>query len=486
VQADEGGRFRVDLGSFSANSEPQELHISCDEEKLVIPNIVIGDVWLLSGQSNMELWLSRTAHNYPDAILDNDPLLRQFAIPQHPKFDAPADPLDMGEAHWRPLNKRYAPDFSAVGYFLGKRLRQAYDVPIGLLAAAVGGTPIAAWLSRPVAESLGVDMSEVAQCADPAYVSELEQSEAAANAAYMDSLNLADLGLRGEWASPSYDDNDWDFAELTDEVIGSGAHWYRKTISVPKTMAGVKAEIYLGTAIDMDEIFINGEKVGTTYYRYPPRKYTFIMPKDQVTIAVRLLTFGGVGEFTPGKNRFIATARGTIALDGPWRTRTGALVDNAPPTTFVRNLPTGLYNGMIAPLRDVKLRGVAWYQGESDGGSPAGYGDKLSALVTSWREFFGDDKLPFVIQQLAHWGYTGPGGSDAAHLNRWEQLRQEQKQVLALPYVGLAAGYDVGEWNDLHPQGKQIVGERMARLAQRLAYHESLPLNMFEQFHFED
>jgi sialate O-acetylesterase len=482
TQCDKEGRFSATLGSFSANSRPQSLKITSGEDTLTISNIVIGDVWLLAGQSNMELWLSRTAHNYPDSITDDDPLIRQFAVPQVPKFDGPRDSLDLSESQWQELSERTAPGFSAVGYFLAKQLRKRYEVPVGLIATAVGGTPIAAWLNGEVAAASGIDLTVAKQCADSSYVANMEKSESAATAAYMENLNNSDLGLSGNWAAPEYDASDWESAELTDYALGSGSHWYRKTIPVPADLGDTKAEIYLGTAIDMDEIFINGDKVGTTYYRYPPRLYSFILPKDTVTIAVRLLAFSGGGEFTPGKNRFIATELGTLSLDGPWRRRTGALVDNAPSTTFIRNYPTGLYNGMIAPLAGIQLRGIAWYQGESDTGNPAGYSERLAALITSWRELFDDSELPFLIQQLAHWDHTGPGGSDAEHQNRWEQLRLEQKRVLELPYVGLSGGYDVGEWNDLHPQGKQIVGERLARLAQRLAYREKLPPNMFEQF----
>ena len=485
--ANEAGEWQVDLGTFAASSTPHSLTITAtfngETEQVEVHDIVIGDVWLLSGQSNMELWLSRTAHNYPDVMNTSDPLLRQVAIPQNPKFDGPLSTLTMASTNWKPFDPLTAPDFSAVGYFFGAKLRSRYHVPIGLVAAAVGGTPISAWLPRAELDRLGIDCSESDKLANPEYVTGLTVKETLANETYHGELNSSDLGLSEHWADPNYDDSSWELAELTDFAKGSGAHWYRKTISVPENLADRDAQIFLGTAIDMDTVYVNGDNIGTTYYRYPPRNYSFTMPSGTMTIAIRLLTFDGGGEFTPGKNRFIATDRGTISLDGPWKTKTGVIVGNAPVQTRLVNFPSGLYNGMIAPLKGTEIKGVAWYQGESNTGSPEHYGEYLKALIQSWRAQFSNANLPFLIQQVAHWDHTGPGGPDPSHQPNWEALRSEQKQALDLPNVGLSAGYDVGEWNDLHPQGKQIVGERLARLAYRLGYGELLPPNMFEQYH---
>jgi len=485
-QADEAGVWAVELGVFPANASPAELVVTAasggEVDTVTIHDVVVGDVWLLSGQSNMQLWLSRTAHNFPDVMDKSDNLLRIIDIPQEVKLDGPRLPLEMDPASWKAFNPKTAPDFSAVGYFFGSKLRERYDVPIGLIATAVGGTPIASWLSRDELDKLGVDCSETDKYADNAGANQLLKSEQKATDKYQKAMDKADLGLSENWAAPNYDDSGWETAKLTDFAPGAGVHWYRKTLAVPPTLACREAQIYLGTAIDRDTVYINGEPIGTTYYAYPPRVYSFTMPKGSITIAIRLITYGNGGEFAPGKNHFIGTDNGTLSLDGPWKRRVGVIVDKAPPQTRFFNYATSLYNGMIAPLRGTQIKGVAWYQGESDAGNPDVYGAKLKTLITSWRELFADTKLPFLIQQLAHWDHTGPGGSDAQHHRNWETLRNQQKTALDLPNVGLAAGYDVGEWNDLHPQGKRIVGERLARLATRIAYHESLPPNMFEQY----
>jgi len=488
TSADSNGNWQVDLGSFSASSKPYELRTSVQAretvETHVVHDIVIGDVWLLSGQSNMELWLGRTAHNYPDVMSKSDNLLRLVKIPQEPKFHGPRSPYDLSPTSWVTFNPETAPDISSVGYFFARKLRERYGIPIGLVATAVGGTPIAAWLSRSTLESLGIDYRDTDKFADDVVREETVKQDLLNTEAYQKTLDDADEGLRNNWADSNFDDSDWQLAELTDFAAGSGAHWYRKTLPVPAHMAGRSADIYLGTAIDLDTVYINGKEIGTTYYRYPPRNYSFVLPADQITIAIRLVAYNGGGEFTPGKNRFIATDNGTFSLDGPWKRKTGCLVPNAPAATVnLLNLPAGLFNGMIAPLSGLQIKGVAWYQGESDTGEPTNYGQKLNALITSWREFFNDAKLPFLIQQLANWDYIGPGGADEQHHRNWEMLRNQQKVPLELENVGLSAGYDIGEWNDLHPQGKQIVGERLARLAYRIAYGELLPPNMFEQYH---
>jgi len=480
------GNWQTDLGTFPANSNPQQLRIVCAtpekiEERLV-NDIVVGDVWLLSGQSNMELWLSRTAHNYPEVMAQTDDLLRNISIPQIPAYAGPITPTELSACEWKTFSPESAADFSAVGYFFARQLRARYGVPIGLIATAVGGSPIAAWLPRAELDRLGIDHYDADKFANPDAVTQLAAQEQAAITDYQQGLDRADQGLTEHWAASSYDDSDWNQAELTDYAAGSGAHWYRKTLEVPPYMAGRKAEMFLGTAIDLDTIYINGKEIGTTYYRYPPRNYSFTLPEGSITIAIRLVAFSGGGEFTPGKNRFIATDNGIIDLAGPWKYRTGCLVENAPTQTPLFNISTGLYNGLIAPLHGIQIKGIAWYQGETDGGDPGEYGTKLIALINTWRKVFDNPDMPFLVQQLAHWDYTGPGGPDEHHHPNWETLRTQQKVALQLPNVGLASGYDVGEWNDLHPQGKRIVGERLARLAYRIAYQELLPPNMFELY----
>jgi sialate O-acetylesterase len=477
------GTWSTVIGPFPASGDPRPLTVTSGTEKIRLADVVVGDVWLMAGQSNMELWLSRTRHAFPEALAATDPLLRQVAIPQVPAFAGPLSPFDATGAAWTSLNPATAPDFSAVGYFFARSLRERYGVPVGVIAAGVGGTPIDAWLPRAALERLGADLTAADACADPAAVRDLEAREHAATQAYLDAIDAADTGLAQAWASPSYDDADWERAPLTEPIAGSGVTWYRTTIDVPATERGKRAALFLGTATDKDEAYVDGTPVGVTHYAYPPRNYEFTMPDaERVTIAVRLLAFAGVGRWTPSKNRFVATDTRTWDLTGPWRRRTGTVAGPAPRTTVVRNHPGGLYNGMIAPLAGTAVTGMCWYQGESDTDRPQGYGNRLAALVTAWRDLFDDPTLPVLVQQLAHWDPSAGTAPDPDHLARWEALRDEQRTVLTLPRTGLASGYDVGEFNDLHPQDKRSVGERLARLAQRVAYGERPAPNMHEMY----
>jgi sialate O-acetylesterase len=483
AKADETGAWTCNIGQFDANSEPQEMKISCYGEVIFIKNVLIGEVWLCSGQSNMELWLGRVCHNYPDDLASANPLIRQLKVPQEPNFTAPTDPLCMSDCKWESFSPETAPAFTAVGYFFAKKLHEQYKVPVGLLNSAVGGTPVTAWLSREMLKSLNLteELAELEACRDDALRKQTADDYEAYQQDYHKRLGEADSGLQEAWAGTDYDDSAWDEIALCDSLdSGSGAYWYRKAVDVPEDMQGKDATIFLGTCIDMDEVYINGEKIGTTYYRYPPREYKFTLPqgKSTLTIAIRLLIFGNSGGYTRGKNYFIATENKSINIDGTWRFRRGAEIELQKPQIFYNYKPTGLFNGMISPLTGVAVRGAIWYQGESDTGNPDRYAEKLTALISGWRKAWGLGDFPFLQVQLAHYEFNGQ--YDGEKGDGWDRLRNQQKLCLSLPNTGLAAGYDLGEFNDLHPQNKRDVGERLARLAMRVAYGESLPPSMFE------
>jgi sialate O-acetylesterase len=470
------GTWCCALGEFGACCEPQEITVSSGGEVVKISNILIGDVWICAGQSNMELALNRTCHNYPDELAVSNPLIRQCKVPQVYNFDEPVNEFGLSDIKWEVFSPETAQSFTAAGYFFAKKLHEKYSVPIGLFASAVGGTPVAAWMSRGLLEDLGLEeeLIEAEKCKNKQYIEETLRADEGYTQDYHRRLGEADLGFKENWNSADYDDSGWEEIPLCKDVdSGSGAYWYRKIIELPEELWGQEATIFLGLAVDMDEVFINGERLGATYYRYPPREYKFTLPRGKLTVAVRLLCFGNLGGFTESKNYFIATQNRTIDIGGVWKRRLGTTFESQQPQAFFQYKPTGLYNGMISPLLNYRIKGIIWYQGESDTGNPARYAEKLTALINDWRKSFGVD-MPFIQTQIAYYALTGGGD--------WDLLRAQQKQVLMLSKTGLALAYDLGEYNDLHPQNKRDIGERLARIAMRLAYGEKLPPNVFEMY----
>jgi len=477
AEADERGQWQVNLGKFAACDKPDEMLVVSHRESIAVRDILIGDVWLCAGQSNMELTLDRARHNYPDEMCINNPYIRQLYIPQVYNFNGP-EPLS--ECKWESFSPETAPNFTAAGYFFAKKLREHYDVPIGLLSAAVGGTPIAAWMSRDMLKNFPEDLSEADKCRDGDYISKTTADYEAYERDYFERLNAADEGMKQNWQQADLDDGDWQKVPLCEPAAETGAYWYRKTIELPAELRGgnKQATIFLGTAVDMDEVWINGKKIGETAYRYPPREYGFTLPdRDTLNIAIRLLVFNKDGGYTLGKNYFIGTNKKTIDIGGLWKRKVGALFtdrnDDEHRQTFFQYKPTGIYNGIVAPLSDYAIKGAIWYQGESDSGSCERYDEKTRLLVNGFRGIWGEN-LPFLATQLAH--YDDPWGSD------WNRIRDKQKDALDLPNTGLAAAYDLGEHNDLHPLNKRDVGERLARLAMRIAYGEDLPPNPYEMY----
>ena len=435
--------------------------------EITLKDVHVGDVWLCSGQSNMQIPMSRVKHMYPEEIESPNPHIRQFTVPQNYDFHGPLDSLDGGQ--WTAASPGTIRDFSAVGYFFAKRLYERYQIPIGLILSAVGGTPIHAWMSRGALENFPDLIQEADLYADDGYVARIQAEEAKRWEIFYGGVDAADPGLAEKWYSPEYNDEAWEERDLLDPWPGTGSVWLRKTLRIPPGLAGKKATLFLGTLVDWDMVYVNGQAVGNTTYQYPPREYTIpSLPEGRCVIAIRVISKNG-GRFTPGKQYLLVTDKGSFNLNGTWRFRRGAQASPPTPEVFLYYKPAGLYNGMIAPLKRFAVKGALWYQGEADADNPERYAEKFKALVNAWRADWGYE-LPFLFVELPHW----EGGP------HWHLMRQQQRLALDIPGTAMAAAFDLGEHNDLHPQGKQAVGDRLARCAMRLVYGETLPHSPFE------
>lgn len=477
--ADAKGKWEVLLPKLPAGG-PHSMEITASQQRIIVKDILIGDVWVCSGQSNMVIPMERVKDIYEDEIAHCDnPLIRQFTVPDRYDFNGPREDLDGGI--WEPLNADTVLRFSAVGYFFAKALFAKYGIPIGLIKACVGGTPIEAWMSEEVVRQFPGNMEIVEQLRVDGYIDSIKQMEEAKVRAWYESIDENDKGIQKDhvpWFAPEYDASDWarvklpaSWKEMGLDSI-KGAVWFRKEIDVPAFMAGKPAKLYMGTIVDSDRTYVNGVLVGSTSYRYPPRKYEVpagLLKAGKNVITVRVISNDGNGEFVKGKIYKLFGHGYEINLEGEWQYRVGAAIDEPLPTvTFFQYKPTGLFNGMIAPLLNYGIKGVIWYQGESNTDDPKGYCEKFCAMIADWRKKWGQGDFPFLYVQLANFMEA----KDQPSESQWAQLREEQRRALCLPNTGMAVAIDLGEWNDLHPLNKKDVGERLALLARKLAYGE--------------
>lgn len=469
--ADDTGLFDVSLNPLEAGG-PYTIKIEADETR-IIDDVLSGDVYLLGGQSNMELPLNRVLDLYKDEVeAIHNPKIRQFQVPQIFDFKQPRMMLDGGK--WIKAVTPHQMDFSAVGYFFAEALYQENQVPIGLIHAAVGGTPIESWISEPTLLEFGGYETVLNKCKNDKWINEVLEEETRVEQAWYQDLNARDEGLKHNWYEVNSDFSSAStmpipisFSE-TDLSGFFGVVWFKKTITLdkkPKTDAFLK----MGTIIDADEIFINGHSVGKTEYRYPPRRYP--IPKSHLeegenTIVIRLIVNQSEGGFVEGMPYQLITDTQTIDLEGNWQYKVGLDKDQVKPVTFFRNNPAGLYNAMIAPLENYPINAILFYQGESNTGAPENYSELQSAMVSDWRSQWQDETLPFYYVQLANL----ETGNDKVESN-WSILRDEQRRALEIPYSKMAVILDVGEWNELHPQDKKTVGERLSRFV----LHEADP-----------
>ena len=440
--------------------------------EIALQNVYVGDVWLCAGQSNMQISMQRVRHCYPEEMNAVNPHVRQFVVPLQYSFKSPLDTIEGGS--WSGAAPETIESFSAIGYFFAKRLYERYQVPIGLVVSAMGGTPIHAWIGRDALESYPELLEEADRWCDDAYISRIQEADARNAESFYGEVDDKDPGLSEKWYAVDYDDSGWQERPLLEPWPENGSVWLRKTLIIPPELEGKPATLFLGTVVDWDTAYVNGQIVGSTPYRYPPREYRIpALPKGRCVITLRVISKNG-GAFTPGKQYLLTTEAGSFNLNSQWRFCPGVAGPSLTPEVFLHSKPTGLYHGMIAPLKRFTLKGILWYQGESDDLQPLEYAHKFEALVRQWRKDWGYE-LPFIFVELPHWG-----GEE-----HWSLLRQQQWLGLQIPNTAMAAAYDLGEHNDLHPQGKQPVGDRLARCAMRVAYGDKLPHSPFEIIGFK-
>lgn len=452
------------------------------KNEIKLTNIMFGDVWVCSGQSNMEWPLSR-ADNAEDEIASAIyPDIRLFRCPHNVQF-VPVDDVESGE--WEECTPATVSDFSAVGYFFGRDIYKNLNVPVGLLFTAWGGTNIETWTSM---ESIGQindfdgKLQEMKNY-DPEKVVARRKAQIDSIMRTFGTDEKGMIGDKAVWAEPGLDVSKWKIMELPVlwESAGlyglDGVVWFRKEFELPQDVASKGLVIYLGPIDDSDVTWINGEKVGETVNKYnEDRIYkvpAFMLKPGKNVITIRVEdTGGGGGVYGKPEQMKIVSGDFQISLDGPWKFRFTSSEIKVEMTSFVEpnSFPALLYNGMIHPFLNYPVKGAIWYQGESNAGRAYQYRTLFPLMINDWRTSWTNPEMSFMFVQLANYMKppVDPGESE------WAELREAQLMTLQLPKTGMAVIIDIGEADDIHPKNKQDVGKRLALAALKITYGKDI------------
>lgn len=475
--ADKTGKWSAKLDAEKAGG-PYTLTVS-GKNSVTLTNILVGEVWICSGQSNME-WPVRMASNAAQEIAEaNYPQIRHIKIPN---VVASTPQADFASGDWKVCSPETAGDFTAVGYFFAVKLAKELNVPVGLINTSWGGTHSETWTSREAFQNSDEFKSMIASV-PVLNLDEINKKRTAENALRLEALQGKVTITQQEverWKSPDDDDAAWPVMQipaLWEESVFPGLDgivWLRKTFSVSPADAGRAAELYLGMIDDSDETYVNGVKVGGLTAQYnTPRVYSIregLLKAGRNVISVRVTDTGGGGRiYGPADQVKITIGDRTESLAGTWKLR----VENMTSTGSIgpNDYPTLLFNAMLNPLIPFTIQGAIWYQGESNAGRAFQYRKAFPLMITDWRKHWGQGDFPFYFVQLSSFNDHN-GNSNAG--SAWAELREAQAMTLKLPNTGMAVTTDIGEANDIHPRNKKDVGYRLAAIALTDTYRQNL------------
>jgi sialate O-acetylesterase len=478
-----GGRWQAEIEA-PAPGGPYTVKIVGPEQSAVLHEVLVGDVWLCGGQSNMQLGLGLARNGADEIKAANHPEMRLFIVQQHVSYSPAAIP----QGSWKICSPQTVAEdgaggFSAVAYFLGRKLQDELHVPIGLIQDCVGGTPAESWMSPESLHRLK-DFD--------APLAEIERLRAKGGPQYgsflMHWLDEYDVGLKSNtWAAADLDDSGWKTVQIPGgfQELGAaeapGVCWFRKQLTLPDPLPPGKAILFLGSIEKMDTTYINGQWVGASSWVENPRVYAIqedVLKPGRNVLAVRVFKMKPKGGFLakPDGLRLVLGDKSTIPLAGEWR---GALsVDARPPHPMpltCENYPTMpivLYEGMLQPVAPLSIRGAIWYQGEANFERAHQYKTLLPALIGDWRKLFRQGDFPFYIVSLPAFMHRRDEPGDDA----WAELREAQALTArTVRNSALAVTVDTGDADNIHPKDKRVVGERLALCALANDYGEKVP-----------
>ncbi len=473
----ENKKWKAAIPSMDAGG-PHEIRIFADEKETRIKDVLFGDVFVLGGQSNMELPLIWTTDFHYDEIRSADySMIRQFEVPKLPLFGRKEDMLSGGK--WVNADQKNIDGFSAIGFYFAKYKYLKDGIPVGLVQTAVGGAPVESLMSE---ENLRESFSQIepefshsgkcnndkskcclwcykdklSQYADMKYVESVAAEDMHRQESWHKDVDDHDTGLKENWMEP-WEEGEYETFTLpstfyqTKHENFKGVFWIQKTVEVPSDWCDQEVELRLGTFMDGDTTYVNGSAVGGYGFKYPPRRF-FLSPgtlkPGKNTITVRLVVDTNIGGAVKECPYYLKLQDQTIDLTGAWKMRFGYEAGPLEGQTFFIWSPTALFNSMLYPIRDLSCKAILFYQGESNCEYPQYYGQLLKDMVKEWRVLFGQN-TPFYMAEVTYWLGDGP----VYESDPFDAVRKVQREV-------------VGEIPDayliptLHPQNKKEVALR--------------------------
>lgn len=473
------GSWMVQLKSMPANTKPQNFMVESEQNDIIFKNILVGDVWICSGQSNMVWPLGRLKAGREECEQANYRFLRMFTVTREMAL-IPQD--DLEGTGWKMATGEAVLDFSAVAYYYGKELLTKTGVPIGLITTAWGGTNIEAWTSMETLRKYD-HILKIYEELDKEYdLSWTRAEKSPATRQYL--INKAvhkGNGLKLGWESVKMPAGDWDtitLPQVRDNALFrdfDGAVWFRRSFDVPPPFRGKDLRFNLGKLYDHDMVWINGQLIGETFESKISRSYdvsAYLVKPEGNQIVVRIFDYGDEGGFIgdPYLMNFhlMEDPRGYQLLCGLWKHKKSYTLDvplDLPldrPRSMANSSPSSLYNQMIHPLINLSISGAIWYQGEANASRAYEYASLFPDMISDWRVHWNQGDFPFFFVQLSAYGRPSEP--------TWPELREAQRRALEMPNTGMAVTIDIGHPDNIHPENKWDVGKRLALAALKMVY----------------
>jgi sialate O-acetylesterase len=473
--AKRNGEWEVVLPNMKAGG-PYVMQIQASDS-VIIQDIMVGDVWVCSGQSNMGMTLGSLANVYPEEINNSgNKYIRQFSVPININFTGRERDLKISQ--WQCADPKNVRSFTAVGYFFAKKIFDIYKIPLGIIHASLGGSSAEAWMSEKAIKQFPKYFEDAQRLKNPSFIEKIKKLDDERYKNWYALLRQNDEGYKDPeqlWTNPKLNISHWEtmpspgYWENTKLGAVNGVVWFRKEVVIPSDMAGRPATLKLGRIIDIDSVFINGTYIGTTGSQYAPRFYNIpanLLREGENTIVVRIIDNIRHGGFVPGKQYEISVGEKVIDLTSEWKYRLGTTAEPLEDRLFTGKISTGLFNGMIAPIINYTMKGVLWYQGESNTSRAFEHFNLFKSLIKDWRENWQQGAFPFLFVQLPNFVEVNVEATPYD----WAYFRESQLKALSIPNTGMAVTIDIGEFNDIHPVNKMDVGYRLALIAQKIAY----------------